>query len=86
MLPDQTPVNGPGHANRLDICEAMVGLLVRAGELLVGDTLQARHQVEAEKMAKGEPHDTLPVGINKLAVDIQVRAVVQHAFDHGSDL
>ena len=79
---NQVPIYGLGQANRLDIREAVVSLLVRAGELLLGNAFQARHQIEAKKMTKGKPHDALSMGVNELAVDIQLRAMVQHTFDH----
>ena len=50
------------------------------------DRLQPRQELEAEQPAERERHRALAVGIDILAVDLHLGAVVDHALDHRRDL
>ena len=47
---------------------------------------QPGQQLETEEAAKCERHFTLPMAVDVILLHLHVRAVPQHAFDHGRDL
>ena len=76
----------PIHDTRENGCQVrQTGALARRRQhqFLTGDRLEPRGQFEAEQMAKGETDCALAMGIDVLALDLHVRAVAQHALDHG---
>ncbi len=64
-----------------------VGLAdIRPVQPLLVDRLQPRQELESQEPTERKCHRALAVGIDVLAVDLHLGAVVDHALDHGRDL
>lgn len=51
-------------------------------QLLPGDGLESRQQVKAQDMTEGKSNLALAVTIDLLALNLHVRTMAQHSFDH----
>jgi hypothetical protein len=57
-----------------------------SGKLVRGNGLETGHEIEAQEMAKRECHFTLPMTIDVLVFNLDLRAMPQDTFNHGGDL
>lgn len=71
--------------DRRQIAKPAAESRLRQVKLLTSGGLKPRQEIEAEQVAEGEGHLTLPMAVDTLAHDLHVRAVAQHPLDHRGD-